>query len=202
MLNFRNNRPLQLMSAWLVIFWIWMAIEPKYRHDWMLENMLVIIYAIILVLTYPRFKFSNRSYFMFTIFMTLHLIGAHYTYAETPLGYWLQDWFGWQRNHFDRIVHFLFGLLIAYPIWELATRAAHIKASWSYFTVTLLILAMGSVFEIIEMWAALIVSPELGDAYLGTQGDIWDAQQDMFLATVGGAIAMVVTAIIRPAKVS
>ncbi len=181
------------MCAWLFGFWLWMAITPLDRMDWLLENLLVIVYSILLGLTYRRFQFSNFSYFLFTIFITLHLIGAHYTYAETPLGFWLKDLLTLSRNHYDRIVHFSYGLLLAYPMREVLLRLSDIRRSWSYFVSINLILAFSSFFELLEMWIAQIVSPGLGDAYLGTQGDIWDAQRDMFLALAGATITMLIT---------
>lgn len=192
-ISFQTNRLLHYLIVWLMFFWLVMAFNPLNRQDWMLENIMVIAYVVVLVVSYHRFQFSNTSYLLFTLFMSLHLVGAHYTYAETPLGYWMQDWFGLQRNHYDRLIHFSFGMLLAYPIRELLIRAAKIKISWSYTNTVLIILSMGAVFEIFEMWAAMLVSPELGDAYLGTQGDVWDAQQDMLLATLGAICTMAIT---------
>lgn len=190
---FRHNRPLQIIVAWLVGFWTIMAIDPYDRHDWLLENLLVFAYAALLIVTYGRLRFSNLSYLLFAIFMTLHLIGAHYTYSETPLGYWAQDWFDLERNHYDRAVHFAYGLLIAYPFREPLIRAGGIGVRWSYFVAINMVLAFSAFFEVIEAIIAEIVSPELGAAYLGTQGDIWDAQKDMFLAFLGAVIAMLIT---------
>jgi len=187
------NRPLQLMVGWLVLVWLAAAIEPFNRFDWLLENLLVFIYGAILVVTYRWFAFSNRSYLLFTIFLTLHLIGAHYTYSETPFGYWLKDAFELSRNHYDRIVHFAYGLLSAYPFRELLLRRAGVDERWSYFLAVNMLLAFSGFYEVLEAVVAMIVSPELGDAYLGTQGDIWDAQRDMGLAMLGGIVAMVAT---------
>ena len=110
---FRTNRLLQGLVFWLLLLWIVTSIEPFNRRDWFLENLLVFFYGTLLVMTYRRFAFSNRSYVLFTIFMSLHLVGAHYTYSEVPFGFWLQETLGLERNHYDRIVHFSFGLLIA-----------------------------------------------------------------------------------------
>ena len=126
-------------------------------------------------------------------FLSLHLFGAHYTYAETPFGFWLQDWFGFERNHYDRIVHFTFGLLLAFPMREILLRQSGLNRAWSYFISINCILAFSAVYEVIEMVAAIIVSPELGAAYLGTQGDEWDAQKDAALAFGGAIVAMGVT---------
>lgn len=169
-----------------------MAIDPVYRQDWLLENILVVCFSLILLVTHKRFIFSNQSYLLLSLFMTLHLIGAHYTYAETPFGFWMQSWFDLQRNHFDRLVHFSFGLFLAIPVRELLLRAAQIKPSWANTITIMLILSMGALFEVFEMLAAVLVHPELGDAYLGTQGDVWDAQQDMYQAILGVITALLV----------
>lgn len=189
-LPFALNRPLQWMVGWLVIFWIALAIDPIYREDWLLENVLVICFSLILIATYRRFVFSTQSYLLLTLFMSLHLIGAHYTYAETPFGFWMQGWFGFERNHFDRLVHYSFGLLLAIPVRELLIRAAQIKPSWANSVTVMLILSMGALFEVFEMLAAVLLYPELGAAYLGTQGDVWDAQQDMLQATIGAVTTL------------
>ena len=191
--NFQHNRPLQLMVGWLLVYWVAMAFNPFNRFDWLLENLLVVIYGILLALTYKRFAFSNLSYGLFTLFITLHLTGAHYTYAETPLGFWLMGWLELSRNHFDRIAHFAYGLLCTYPLYELLRRLAHTSRRWSGFFAINLVLSFSGLYEVIEMLVAEIVSPELGTAYLGTQGDSWDAQKDMGLALLGAIVAITVT---------
>ena len=188
--SFRSNHLLHLMLAWLVVLWVVTAINPLYPRDWLLENLLVFFYAILLSVTYRRFPFSNLSYALFTVFLSLHLVGAHYTYAETPFGFWMQEWFSFARNHYDRLVHFSYGLLCAYPLREVLLRSSGIKLSWSYFLSVTLILAFSSFYEVIEAIVAMIVSPELGSAYLGTQGDEWDAQKDTMMACIGSVIAM------------
>jgi len=190
---FKANRPLQLIVAWLAIFWIAMGIAPLYRFDWFLENLLVFIYGALLVATRRWFRFSNLSYGLFAVFLSLHLIGAHYTYEKTPIGFWLQDFLDLERNHYDRVVHFSYGLLLAYPMREILLRAAGVARGWSYFLAVNVVLAFSGFYELLEMRVALLVSPELGDAYLGTQGDTWDAQRDMFLAFAGAIIAMLAT---------
>lgn len=137
--------------------------------------------------------------------MCLHEIGAHYTYAEVPydqffitnLGFSLNDFMGWERNHFDRLVHFLFGLLLAYPIREFYCRIADSKGFWSYFFPLELTMAASMMFELFEWGAAEIFGGELGVAYLGTQGDVWDAHKDMALASLGALLAMSITLIIN-----
>ena len=179
------------MILWLVAIWIVTAIDPLYPRDWLLENLLVFIWSGLLAVTYRWFRFSNISYGLFTLFLSLHLVGAHYTYAETPFGYWMQDWFGFERNHYDRLVHFSFGLLLALPIREFLSARSGASTGWSYLLAVVCVMAMSTVYEVIEMLATLVVSPELGAAYLGTQGDEWDAQKDSALATAGAIVTVV-----------
>lgn len=190
---FRTNRILQGLVVWLVTLWVITAINPLYPRDWLIENLLVFIYGALLVYTYPRFKFSNFSYALISLFLSLHLVGAHYTYSETPLGFWLQPIFDFERNHYDRIVHFSFGLLIAYPFREILLRLVQVKREWGYFLAVTMIMAFSAFYEVMEAVVAMLVSPELGSAYLGTQGDEWDAQKDAFLAFCGALIAMLLT---------
>ena len=126
---------------------------------------------------------------MITAFLTLHAIGAHYTYAEVPFGFWLQHSFGLSRNPFDRLVHFGYGFLLVYPLRDLLMRLAGAKGFWSYYLPISGILAQSGLFEVTEAAIAQMVSPELGTAYLGTQGDEWDAQKDM-MAALTGAVMM------------
>ncbi len=193
MTSFRTNRVLQGLLLWLVSLWIITAVNPLFPRDWLIENLLVFIYGAILVFTYPWFKFSNFSYVLITVFLSLHLIGAHYTYSNTPVGFWLQPIFDFERNHYDRIVHFCFGLLIAYPFREVLLRLTKVKKQWSYFLTVSVILAFSAFYELLEAMVAMLVDPELGNAYLGTQGDEWDAEKDSFLAFSGAVIAMLLT---------
>jgi putative membrane protein len=178
------------MLLWLLVLWVITAIEPFNRRDWLLENLLVFSYGALLAASYRRFTFSNLSYGLFTVFLSLHLIGAHYTYEYTPAGAWLQALLDVERNHYDRVVHFAFGLLIAYPFREILLRAAQVRPAWSYFLAVNCVLAFSAVYELLESVVAAVVSPELGAAYLGTQGDSWDAQKDAFMAFSGALLAM------------
>jgi putative membrane protein len=142
--SFQSNRLLQGLVLWLIALWVITAINPLYPRDWLLENLLVFIWGAVLVVSYRWFRFSNLSYGLFTVFLSLHLVGAHYTYAETPFGFWLQDLFAFERNHYDRIVHFSFGLLIAYPMREILLRQSGITVTWSYFLAINCILAFSA----------------------------------------------------------
>lgn len=185
-----------LLSGCLLCYgllWAWLAINPVNRRDWFLENLLAVALLLVLILTYRRFQLSNTSYCLITLFMTLHAVGAHYTYAEVPLGFWIQDLMSLSRNPFDRIVHFAYGALLAYPVRESLIRLAGVRGLWSYSLSVSSILAQSGLFELIESIVAALVSPELGNAYLGTQGDEWDAQKDMAAAFIGAALAMAFT---------
>ena len=195
--NFRKNRVLQLLLIFYTIIWAISAISPLHPDDWLLENILVILFIACIVLTYRIFPLSDLSYILITLFMCLHAIGAHYTYAQVPFGYWMQETFNFSRNNYDRIVHFSFGLLMAYPIREVFLRVAHTRGFWTYYLPLDVTLAFSGLYEIIEALAALMFGGELGAAYLGTQGDIWDAQKDMALATAGATICMTITALVR-----
>ncbi|MEO5957091.1 MAG: DUF2238 domain-containing protein, partial [Nitrospiraceae bacterium] len=147
----------------------------------------------VLVLTYRRFQFSVTSYCVIGLFLTLHTIGAHYTYAEVPFGFWLKDLFNLSRNPFDRIAHFSYGLLLVYPLRELLIRLAGVRGLWSSYLSVSGILAQSGFFEVVEAVVASGVSPELGSTYLGTQGDEWDAQKDMAAALAGALLTMCVS---------
>ncbi len=173
-----------------VLVWIWAAIHPVYPHDWLLENYLVFIFVPILFIVGRYFRLSNVSYTLITIFMVLHVIGSHYTYAEVPFGYTLQQWFGFERNMYDRLVHFSFGFLLAYPVREVFIRVSKVKGFWSYYFPFDLVLAFSAAYEIIEWYTARNVDAAAGIAFLGAQGDIWDAQKDMLIAGIGALLAM------------
>lgn len=188
--DFRGNPTLRILAASYALVWIAAAIRPVYPADWLLENVLVALAVPAFLLTYRRFPLSDVSYIAITVFLMLHAVGAHYTYAEVPLGDWAKEAFGLGRNHFDRLVHFSFGLLMAYPIREVFLRVVKVKGFWSYYFPLDVTLAFSAVYEIVEMVVAMVVSPGAGDAYLGTQGDPFDGIKDMALAGLGAAACM------------
>lgn len=192
-----ENRFLQALLVVYLFAWTVAAISPHARDDWLLENLLVFVFAALLGSTHRRFVFSNLSYLLICVFLLLHAMGAHYTYSLTPLGFWLQDALALSRNHYDRIVHFAFGLLLTYPLRELTRRVLHVHGAWSYGIPAAVALSLSSGYEIIESWAARIVDPSLGTAFLGTQGDEWDAQKDMSLALAGAMLSLAATAWFR-----
>ncbi len=180
-----------------VAVWIWAAIKPVFPHDWLLENYLVFLFVPIILLIGHYFKLSKVSYTLLTLFLILHVIGSHYTYSEVPFGFKLQEWFGGERNMYDRIVHFASGFLLFYPIREMFMRLAKVKGFWSYLLPIDLLGSFSAIYEIIEWQAAKNVDPAAGLAFLGSQGDIWDAQKDMVLALLGAAIAALIVFLIN-----
>lgn len=193
-----------LLALFSAIF-IALAIAPHHRADWALENVLVVVLLFVMVVTVKSFPLSRLSYGLIFIFLSFHEIGAHYTYARVPydafftslFGISLNDMMGWERNHFDRFIHFAFGLLLAYPIKECYYRIANTAGFWGYFFPLELTMAASMMFELFEWAAVILFGGDLGVAYLGTQGDIWDAQKDMALASLGALITMSVTALIN-----
>lgn len=200
-----HRRYFLVSSAVYAIFWAALAIDPHDRGDWALENVLVVVAAVPLFFSYKRVLLSRISYTLIFIFLGLHAIGAHWTYSLVPYdetfhattGYSFDEWMGWQRNHYDRIVHLAYGLLLAYPIRELFLRVAEVKGFWGYFLPVVLTMAASMFNELVEWWVAEVFGGELGIAFVGAQGDVWDARKDMSLATLGALIAMAVTALIN-----
>ena len=179
------------------ITWIWAAIEPLHYDDWVLENILVFLFIVLIFFTARLFEFSIFSYVLMTAFMILHVIGSHYTYAEVPWGFTLGEWLGTERNMYDRLVHLLFGVLFVYPVREMSVRIAKTKGFWGYFVPFMIISSFAGFYEIIEWGVAIVVDPESGTAFLGTQGDIWDAQKDMLLAILGSLGTLVIVMIMH-----
>jgi len=180
------------------LLWVALAIAPHYRQDWLLENLLVLVAVPVLVVTRHRLRFSNLAYTCIFVFLSIHEIGAHYTYSLVPYDDWFHTAFGirlsevlsFERNHFDRAVHFLYGLLITPAAIELFAHYGRYPRVWALLFPLLFVTAHSVVYELIEWGAALVFGGDLGQAYLGTQGDIWDAQKDMALAALGTIITV------------
>ena len=176
-----------------VLVWSWAAYRPLYPDDWLLENYLVFVFVPLIIGLGFYFRLSKISYTLITLFLVLHLIGSHYTYAQVPWGFTLQEWFGSTRNLYDRLVHFSFGLLLAYPVREVFVRITRARGFWGYYLPVELTLAFSALYEILEWAVAETVDPAAGMAFLGAQGDIWDAQKDMALAALGSLLSMTLT---------
>ncbi len=190
-------------------YWIWIFIASiifvcinslvgtTNISNWLLENTLTILFLVIITASYKRFKFSDLSYLLICMYLMLHIYGSKYTYAENPFGYYLKDVFNGERNQYDRIVHFSFGLLLAYPMRELFLRWFKFSKIASWILPVEITLSISGLYELIEWAVADIFFKAQGDAYLGTQGDIWDAQKDMFMAVLGAIIATTIVSSIK-----
>jgi putative membrane protein len=194
---FAQNTLLKVFLGVFLLVWVWTFIGTTDHANWVIENVLTMIFFGGLVWGYSRFKFSDLSYTLMFVYILLHIYGAMYTYAENPLGYWLMDVFHGQRNHYDRIVHFSFGFLLAYPMRDYFKN--HFDwPNWVCWVLPVEItLSFSGAYELIEWAVADVFFPAQGAAYLGSQGDIWDAQKDMGLAFSGAVLAMVGASIVR-----
>jgi putative membrane protein len=194
---FSANRSLHALLLLYGLIWTAAAIAPRDLPTWALENLLALCFVALLVVTYRRFPFSNLSYLLIAIFLSLHAIGAHTGYAHAPIGDWLKNAFGLSRNPYDRVAHFAFGFLLAYPVREILARAAGLRGPIANWLALSLIVAASTCFEIVEGAVAEIVSPGTGPSWLGAQGDEWDAQLDMGAALVGAVLAMIITMVVE-----
>jgi putative membrane protein len=187
---FMANRLLQLYAIVFSICWVVTFINTTNLANWITENVLTIAFLLLLIVTHKKFRFSDFSYTLIFIYLVLHIYGAEYTYAENPFGYWLKDALHLQRNHYDRIVHFSFGFMLAYPMRDYF-KNWFVWPVWVCWVLPCEItLSFSGMYEIIEWAVADIFFPAEGVAYLGTQGDNWDAQKDMLLAFGGAVLSM------------
>ena len=190
-----NRYRLSLVLVFVAV-WIWAAIRPLHRGDWLLENLLVFFFVPLILASGRYFRLSEASYTLIALFTCLHVVGSHYTYAEVPFGFTLQHWVGADRNMYDRLVHFCFGLLLAYPVREVFLRVARVKGFWGFYLPLDVTLSLSALYEIMEWRVAEHVDPKAGLAFLGTQGDIWDTQKDMLAAATGALLAMLAVALL------
>lgn len=165
--------------------------------NWLLENTLTFIFVAFLVITYKKHQFSDLSYLLVCIYLCLHVYGSKHTYAENPFGYWLKDAFNMSRNHYDRIVHFSFGFLLAYPMREMFLKWLKYPKWVAWLLPIEITLSISAFYELIEWAVADLFFKAQGDAYLGTQGDVWDAQKDIFLAFCGAIIATTIVSLVK-----
>ena len=194
---FNKNPWLWVFLIFFVSVWISTLIGTNDINNWLLENTLTVIFFLLLILTYKKYQFSDLTYLLITVYLCLHVYGAKYTYAENPFGYWLKDQMHWERNHYDRIVHFSFGFLLAYPMRELFLKWVKYPTMVAWALPIEITLSVSAFYELIEWAVADIFFPAQGDAYLGTQGDIWDAQKDIFLAFLGAILATTIVSLIK-----
>ncbi|MBY0399355.1 DUF2238 domain-containing protein [Myxococcota bacterium] len=196
---------LRILAGLLGVVVFLSGIAPRHPADWALENALVVLFLGVAAIAHRGMPLSRLSWLLIFVFLVLHEIGAHYTYAEVPYDDWARSIFGvsfsealgFERNHFDRLVHFCYGLLLAYPIREVFLRVGDARGFWGYFLPLDLTMSTSMLYELVEWGAAVAFGGELGVAYLGTQGDVWDAHKDMALASLGALVAMLVTAAVN-----
>ncbi len=190
--------PVALGAAFAVEF-AWLAWAPHDRGDWLLENLISGPVALALILGRRRLRLSAGGWLLVFGFLALHEIGSHYTYSRVPWTDWSRDLIGWapalERNHYDRLVHLCFGLLLTRPIAELLAPSLARSAGLQRVVPVCVVLSLSGVYELLEWGAARSVDPELGMAFVGAQGDIWDAQKDMALA-LGGSLAVTIAGIL------
>ena len=182
------------LFVFVVVFFIWSAIHPHDYFTWFLEVFPVLIAMPILVMTYNKFPLTNLVYGLIAVHMVILLVGGHYTYAEMPLFSWLRDYYGWDRNYYDRLGHVAQGFIPAMIAREILLRTSPLKpGKWLFFMVVCVCLAMSAFYEFIEWWVALASGSD-AVAFLATQGDVWDTQWDMFLAFLGSISAQLLLA--------
>ncbi len=187
--------PLSPVAAglWLALFFsvlLWSWIDPKDRLTWWLESIPALIGFVVLLFTWRRFPLTPLLYWLILAHCIVLFVGAHYTYAEVPLFNWIRDYFGHQRNNYDKIGHFMQGFVPAMIARELLTRLKVIcRRSWLPFIVLCIVLAISAFYELIEWWVAVLSGDE-ATAFLATQGYVWDTQSDMLMALIGGATTL------------
>jgi putative membrane protein len=195
--TFRENRFLQAVCTATAVMIALNAIHPDKVFDFFLENGAVLILFAALIPTYRKLPLSDLSYALIFVYLALHEWGAHYKYYDVPLGEWMKPWLHTDRNMYDRVVHFSFGLMMSYPLQEILMRKVGVRSRWRYILPVEAILSFSAIYEMMEAGAAMVLSPERGDEFVGMQGDIWDSQKDMFVAGVGSVVAMVILAVVR-----
>ncbi|MBL8863169.1 MAG: DUF2238 domain-containing protein [Planctomycetes bacterium] len=186
-----------LLAILLALFVI-LGIAPLERDTWAVENALFVAALVVLLATRRALPLTDLSVWLVFVFLVLHEVGAHYTYSLVPYDRWFQavtgrtlnSILGFERNHYDRLVHCAFGLLLAVPMRELFLRVADARGFVSYWLPVQMTLSFSALYELLEWAAAEVFGGDLGTAYLGTQGDEWDAQKDMGLAALGALCAM------------
>jgi putative membrane protein len=177
----------------VLIFAAWSGIKPlDTRLTWVLETLPVMIALPILLLTFSRFPLTNMTYTLIAIHALILMLGGHYSYAKVPLGFWMQDWFGWTRNNYDKIGHFMQGFGPAIYTREILARTSPLRhGRWLGFISIAVPLSFSALYEIVE-WLASLSNPTDTEAFLGTQGYIWDTQSDMFLCLIGSIAALAI----------
>lgn len=184
----------KLVMVWIGTFLavlIWSAVKPHDYFTWFLEVLPAVLGLAVLGVTFKVFRFTNMAYWLMLIHAVVLMIGGHYTYAEVPLFNWLRDSFDLSRNHYDKVGHFAQGFVPAVIAREILIRKSSLSSGkWLFFIVVCICLALSAFYEFVEWWVA-VASGTAAEAFLGTQGYVWDTQSDMFFAFVGAIAALV-----------
>jgi len=189
----RRREPAVLLALGVVLL-VLSRIHAKDGYTWILEVAPAIVAAVVLVATYRRFPLTPLAYRLILLHACILMVGGHYTYAKVPLGFWVQDALHLGRNHYDRLGHFAQGFVPAIIAREVLLRRSPLeRGKWLFFLVTCVCLAISASYELIE-WLAALLGGSSADAFLGTQGDVWDTQWDMFMALVGAITSLLLLA--------
>jgi putative membrane protein len=185
------------MCAAMALIFFANAYRPERIFDFFLENAAVTILLTGLILSYRKLSLSDLSYLLIVVYLSIHEWGAHYKYSDVPLGEWMKPWLHTSRNMYDRVAHFSFGLMLSYPMQEVFMRSVGVTSRWRYLLPIEATLSFSAIYEMMEAGAATVLSPQRGEEFVGMQGDMWDSQEDMFMAGIGSLVAMLVIAVIR-----
>jgi putative membrane protein len=176
----------------MVLLLIWSGIHPRDRFTWWLEVAPILIGVPVLIWLYPKLRLTPLSYTLVWVHCLILMLGGHYTYAQVPLGFWMENVFGFTRNHYDRIGHFAQGFIPAMLAREIFIRRSPLgRSRWLPFVVICFCLAFSAFYELTEFWTALSAGGAATD-FLGTQGDVWDTQWDMQMALIGAIVSLIV----------
>jgi len=192
-------------NIWLAIFFLalaWSAWRPHDYPTWWLEVLPALVVLLALFLTRERFPLTSLAYWLILVHSVILMVGGHYTYAEVPVGDWLRDFSGGTRNNYDKLGHLAQGFIPAIVVREVLLRNGVVAVrGWLAFIVVSICLAISAAYELIEWWVALL-SDEAAEAFLGTQGYVWDTQSDMFLALLGAILSLLVFSRIHDRQIS
>lgn len=182
-----------LLAAVIAVL-VWSGIDAFERGTWLLEVFPVLVVVPVLMLSWQRFPLTRLLYALIALHAVILMVGGHYTYARTPLGFWMQEWFGFTRNHYDRIGHLAQGFIPAMAAREILLRKTPLAAGgWLFTIVTAVALAISALYELAE-WGAAVALGSGADEFLATQGDVWDTQKDMLMAWLGAVAAQLLLA--------
>jgi putative membrane protein len=194
---FYENRFLWLLATLFTACWLYGWFFNHNLENWIIENLLVIIFLPVLIFTSKWHRFSSLSYICFFLFLLLHCYGAFYAYTHNAFGEWLKVRYHLWRNPYDRIVHFSFGFLIAYPAREILLTCFKVPKRFSWLYPIEIAFTLGTIFEMIEWGVASCTDTATGDTYVATQGDVWDAHKDIAMAVLGAAACMLLLYFIK-----